>query len=219
MSVIDFNSLINFGQIIFMETLKGPANAHREDRFLTTDRLPAETRIRQMCSSVSRQLSDTNFLLSRPIPLYGLCSDNISAEPSGHRNLSASHAIQTIPLRHPRKNFSQHSGKSKRKQKLANLCRLRPSIDKHCSKLVRRRRFRRTTSTSCLRSGFNDHRSMSVTFSMGKVSQTQSRNQGTYANGPERLYTLFYPHYRRKSTRCKYPRRTGFGALFILHYG
>ena len=37
MTVLDFNSLINFGQITFVQTLKGLTNAHRENSFLTTD--------------------------------------------------------------------------------------------------------------------------------------------------------------------------------------
>ena len=219
MTVIDFNSLINFGQITFVETLKGLANAHRANCFLTTDRLSAKARIRQMRSPIPRQLSDKNFFLPRSVSLYGFCTDNISTESSRHRNLFASNAIQTLPLWHPRKNFSQHPGKGKRESRLANICRLRASVNKHRSKALYERRLRRSTEASCLRSGFNNHRFMSVTFSMGKVSQTQSRSQSTHVNGPERLYTLFYPHYRRKSTRCKHPRRTGFGTWFILHNG
>jgi hypothetical protein len=135
MTVIDFNSPINFGQITFPTTLKGLANAHRANNFLTTDRLPAKTRIRQMCSSISWQLSDKNFFLLRSIPLYGFCSNNISTEPSGHRNLSASNAFQTLSLRHPWKSFSQHPGQSKRESRLANICRLRRSVDKHCTEV------------------------------------------------------------------------------------
>ena len=36
MSVIDFNSLVNFSQNAFAETFEGFANVHRMDRFLTT---------------------------------------------------------------------------------------------------------------------------------------------------------------------------------------
>ena len=35
MTVIDFNSLIDFGQIAFKATLKGLANAHRTNSLLT----------------------------------------------------------------------------------------------------------------------------------------------------------------------------------------
>ncbi len=219
MAVTDFNSLIDFGQNAFMATSKGLANVHGTNSFLTTDRLLAKTQFRQMRSPISRQLPDKNFFLLRSIPLYGFCSNNISTEPSGHRNLSASNAFQTLSLRHPWKSFSQHPGQGKRESRLANICRLRTSVDKHRTEVVCQRRFRRTIETSRLRSRFNNHRFMSVTISMGKVSQTQSRGQATHANGPKRLYTLFYPHYRRKSTRCKYPRRTGFGARGYLCHG
>jgi len=219
MTVNDFNSPINFGQITFPTTLKGLANAQGVNNFLTTDRLPAKMPIRQICSSISWQLSDKNFFLLRSIPLYGFCSNNISTEPSGHRNLSASNAFQTLSLWHPWKSFSQHPGQSKRKSRLANICRLRRSVDKHRTEVVYQRSFWPSIEASCLRSGFNNHRFISVTISMGKVSQTQSRSKGANANGPERLYTLFYSHYRRKSTRCKYSRRTGFRGRFILHNG
>jgi len=36
MSVIDFNSLADFGPNVFAETPEGLTNAHRTDRFLTT---------------------------------------------------------------------------------------------------------------------------------------------------------------------------------------
>ena len=150
MAVIDFNSPIDFGQTTFVETLKGLANARWANCFLTTDGSPAETRIRQMRSAISRQLPSKNFFLLRSIPLYGFCPDNISPEPSGHRNLPASHAIQAVPLRHSREGFSQHSGKGKRKSRLANLCRLRTIADKHRPKAVRRRGLCGTTSTSRL---------------------------------------------------------------------
>jgi hypothetical protein len=109
---IDFNSFINFGQNTLVYTLKGLANIHRKNSFLATDRLPAKTQARRMCSPILWQLSDKNFLLLRSIPLYGFCSDNISPESSGHRDLSASDEVQVVPLRYSWKSFSQHSGKA-----------------------------------------------------------------------------------------------------------
>jgi len=88
MVVFDFNSFIDFGQVTFGKILKGLANAHRTNSFLTTDRLPAKTSVRQMRSLIPRQLSDKNFLMFRSIPVYGLCPDNISTESSRPQNLS-----------------------------------------------------------------------------------------------------------------------------------
>jgi len=91
MVVIDFNSLLNFGQYTFIDTLKGLANALRTDCFLTTDRLSAETPIRQMCSTIQRQLPNKNIFLFRSIPLHGICSDNLSSESERHRNKQKVH--------------------------------------------------------------------------------------------------------------------------------
>ena len=219
MTGIDFNLHLNFGQYTFTDLQKGLANACRTDRFLTIVRLSAQKDIRQVRTKISRQPSNKNFFMLRSIPVYGFCSDNLSAKPSGHRNLLESDATKTLSLRNSRKCFSHHSGKGKRKSRLENICRFRTGFDKQSSNALRQRRLRRSIDPRGLCSGFNDHRFVSVTVSMGKISQTQSRSQATHANGLKRLYTHVYPHYRRKSPRCKYPRRTDFRARCNLHNG
>jgi len=193
---IDFNSSVSFGQYAFTESLKGMANAHWTDCFLTTNGFSSQKTIRQMCSPISRQLSSKDFFLFRSIPVHGFRSDNVSAEPSRHRDLSESDATKALPLRYPRKCFTQYPGKRKRASQLENICRLRSNLDKQSSKALCQRRLRYSVKTHRLCSGFDDHRFMPVTVSMGKISPTQSRSQGAHANGAEGFYTLFYPHYR-----------------------
>ena len=219
MTVIDFNLIVHFGQNVSMATSKGSANVHRTNSFLTTNRPPTKTRVRQMCSAIPRKLQDKNFFLLRSISLYGFCSDNLSPEPSRHRNLPSSNAAETLPLRYTGECFPNHAGKGKRKSKLENLRRLRTNPNKQSPNAVRRRRLRHSTKPRGLCSGFNNHRFMSVTFSMGKFSQTQSHSQGTHADGLKRLYTHVYPRYRRKSPRCQYSRRPDFRTWCHLHYG
>ncbi len=209
---IDFNLHLTLGQYTFVDLLKGLANACWTNSFLTTVRLSSKKTIRQMRSQISRQLQDKNFFMFRSISLHGIRSDNVPPKSSRHRNLPESNATETLSLRNSRKSFTQHFGKGKRKSRLANICRLRTGFDKQRSKALRQRRLWSRTKANNLCSGFNNNRFMPFTVSMGKVSQTQSCSQGTYANGSEGLYTLFYPHYRWKSTRCKYPRRTDFRA-------
>jgi len=216
---IDFNLPLNFGQYTFTDLLKGLANAYRTDRFLTTVRFSSQKTIRQMRSKTSRQLSDKNLFMFRSIPLYGLCPDNLSTKSSRHRNLSAGNATKTLSLRHTRECFPNHAGKGKRKSRLANICRVRSSSNKQSPKALRQRRLRPSTEPRGLCVGFNHHRFMSFTVSMGKISQTQSSGQGTYVDGLKRLYTHVYPHYRRKSPRCKYPRRSCFRTWCHLRYG
>jgi len=216
---IDFNLSLNFGQYTFTSLLKGLANAHRTDGFLTTNRISPQKTIRQMCSQIPRQPSNKNFFLFRSIPLYGFCSDNISSEPSGHPNLSTCNAAKTLPLWHTRKYFSQYIGKCKRTSKLENLCRLRADFNKQGSRTLCQRRLWNSIGPRGICSGFNNNRFMSFTIPMGKISQTQSCDKAPHPDGLKRLYTDFYLHYGRKSPRCKYPRRSCFRARCDLHNG
>jgi len=216
---IDFNLPLNLGQYTFTDLLKGLANACRTDNFLTTVRLSSQKTIRQMCSQISRQPSNKNFFLFRSIPVYGFCSDNLSSEPSMHRNLSSSNAAETLPLRYTGQCFPNHAGEGKRKSRLENLRGLRTNPNKQSPNALRRRRLRSSTEPRSLCSGFNHHRFMSFTFSMGKISQAQSRSQATHTDGLKRLYTHVYPHYRRESPRCQYSRRPDFRVGCHLHHG
>ena len=219
MSGIDFNLPLNFGQCTFIDFLKGLADACRTHSFLTTIRLFTQETIRKMRSTISRQPSRENLFMFRPIPLHGICSDNLPSEPSRHRNLSSDDAAETLPLRHTREYISNHAGKGKRKSRMENLCRLRTNPDNQSPDALRRRRLRHATEPRCLCSGFNHHRFMSVIVSMGKISYTQSCGQDTHSYGLKRLYTNVYPHYRWKSPRCQFPRRSGFRARGDLCYG
>jgi len=216
---IDFNLPLEFGQYTFTDLLKGLANACRTDSFLATVRLSSQKTIRQMCSQISRQPSNKNFFLFRSIPVYGVCSDNLSPESSRHRNLSSSNAAETLPLRYTRECFPNHAGEGKRKSRLENLRGLRTNPNRQSPNALRRQRLWHSTEPRGLCSGFNNHRFMSVTFSMGKISQTQSRSQDTHANRLKRLYTHVCPRYRRKSPRCQYSRRPDFRVGCHLHHG
>ena len=143
---IDFNLPLNFGQYIFIDSLKGLANACWTDSFLTTDRLSAKTQIRQMRSTIPWQPSNKNFFLFRSIPVHGFCSDNLSTESSRHRDLPESIETKTLPLRHTRKCFTQHVSKCKRASRLENIRRLRTDFDRQSSNTLRQRRLRHSTT-------------------------------------------------------------------------
>ena len=159
---IDFNLPLSFGQYTFMDLPKGLAHAHRTDRFLTIGRLPSQKTFRQICSLISRQSSDKNFFLFRPIPLHGFCPDNISSEPSRHRKLSASNAVKTLPLRNMRKCFTQYISKCKRTSRLENIRRFCSGVDKQSPNALYQRGLRHSTEPRGLCSGFNNHRFMYV---------------------------------------------------------
>ena len=219
MVVVDLNSAIDFGQKTFTKNRKGLANVYGTNCFLATDRLSTETSIRQVRPTIPRQLSNKDLFMFRSVSVHGFCSDNISAESSGYRDMPAGNAIQALPLRYSRKRVTQHVGEYERKSRLENIRGLRTDLNKQSSSTLRQRRLRNSTESRSLCFRFNNHRSMFVTVSMGKISQTQSRCQGAYTDGLKRLYTHFYPHYRRKSPRCKYPRRSCFRTRRNLRHG
>lgn len=216
---IDLKSVINFGPKTFIDSLKGLANVRRTDGLLTIARLSTQQTIRQVRPQIRRQQSNKKFFMFRPVSLYGICTDNISPKPARYRNLSAGNAAKTLSLWNTLKHLTQHACKRKRKSRLENLCRFRTNPDKQSKKALCQRRLRYSTEPRSLCSGFNNHRFMSFTFSMGKISQTQGRCQGTYANGLKRLYTYVYTHYRWQSPRCKFSRRAGFRAGSDLYNG
>jgi len=216
---IDFNLHLTLGQYSFMDLLKGLANACWTNSFLTAVRFSSQKTIRQMRPTILRQPSDKNVFLFRSIPVYDVCPDNLPPEPSRHRKLSSSNAAETLPLRHTRECFTQYIGKCERTSKLENLRRLRTGFDRQSSNTLCKRRLRHPTESRSLCTGFNNNRFMSFTVSMGKISQAQSRSQGTHADGLKGLYTHVYPHYRRKSPRCQYSRRPDFRAGRHLHHG
>jgi hypothetical protein len=172
-----------------------------------------------MCPQISRQQSNKNFFLFRSIPVYDFCTNNISAKSSGHRDLSAGNAAKTLPLWHTWECFPNHSCRSKRKSRLENIRGFCTDSDKQSANALRQRRIRPATGPRGLCAGFNNHRFVSFIISMGKISKTQGRSQSTHADGLKRLYTYVYPHYRRKSPRCKYPRRSCFRTWRNLHNG
>jgi len=219
MVVVDLNSHIDFGQKTFTANRKGVANVYGTNCFFTTNRLSTETSIRQERPAIPRQLSNEDLFMFRSVSLHGFRSDNISAESSGYRDMPAGNAIQALPLWYSRKRVTQHIGECERKSRLENIRGLHTDLNKQSSNTLRQRRLRHSTESRSLCFRFNNHRSMFVTVSMGKISPAQSRRQDTHADGPQRLYTDVYPHYRWKSTRCKYPRRSHIGTGCHLCYG
>src|SRR4030043_55093 len=189
---IDFNSSVNFGQYTFTDSLKGLANACWTNCFLTTDGICSQKTIRQMRSPTSWQLSNKEFFLFRSIPVHGFCPDNIPSESSRHRDLPTSDEAKALSLWHPSKCVTQYFSKRKRASGLENLCRLCQGVDRQGAKALRQRRFRYSAKTHRLCSRFDHHRFVSVTFSMGKVSQTQGWCKATYASGLTRQYSHVY---------------------------
>ena len=216
---VDLKLPIVFADNTFNFLLKGRTGVHWANNFLSTFRLSAEETIRQMCTKISRQLSDKILLLLRPISFNVFRTNYQSQKPSRHRNISSCNGAKTLSLRLSLEHISNHFSKGKRKSPLANIRRLRSHINRQSTKSLCQRLSRFFDRQRSLCSGLNDYRLVPDIVSMGKLSQAKSSSKASYANEPKRLYTYIYKHYRRQSPRCQYSRQTDFRTGSNISYG
>ena len=218
-NVFDFNFFSPIGHNLPITDRKGVTNAFRTNHFFSANELFPETRIQQMCSSVSRRTPDSDLFVFRSIPLHGLRSTDLSGESSRYRNMPAGHAAQALSRRDPGQSFSKHVGRCERKTGLAHLRRLCSCVDRNGQRVVCGRGLRTANHPSCLRSGFHHDRPVSLAFSVGLFSATQGRHQTPYRDGSARLYSLRDPHHSWESSRCHLLGSVGPRTCCLLHHG
>ena len=216
---IDLKLPIVFADNTFNFLLKGRTGVHWANNFLSTFRLSAEETIRQMCTKISRQLSDKIIFMLRPISFNVFRTNYQSQKPSRHRNISSGNGAKTLSLRFPLEYISNHFSKGKRKSPLANIRRLRSYINQQGTKSLCQRLSRFFDRQRSLCSGFNNHRLMPDIVSVGKLSQAKSSRKTSYTDEPKRLYSYIYKHHRRQSPRCQYSRQADFSAGSNISYG
>jgi len=218
MTVFDLNSSPYHGQA-FTNSLKGPANVQISISLLTINGLFSKTRIQQMRSSVPRQSSDKNFLMSRTVSLHGICPANIQRKSAGYRNMSASNAAKVISRRNKRQGLTQYFGRGKRKTPLADICGLRTDTHQKSKATLRRRKFWRRTKPDSLCFGFHNYRPLPYFVSVGAVPQMQKCHKASYPDRPERLDSVLYTHNKRQSWRRKGHRLSAYRTRRLLHHG
>ena len=219
MVVFDSKSVISdslFGCICAYERL---ANEYRPYHFFANHGFYSQTSIQSMCPSPSRQLPSADIFVFRSIPVHGFRTTGLQRITPRHRDLFAGDEAKTIPCGLSRPDCQEYTGRRQRKTSVADLCRLRTDTHRQSQNVIHQRQFRHRPQTGRIRTRFDNHRFMSVAVSMGKISQTQGRRQGAYADGLKGIYTHIYLHYRRKSPRCQFPRRTAHRTGCVLHYG
>ena len=219
MSVFDFNALQDIGHTSSAFMWKGVADVHGTNGVLAVDGLPAQARVQQVRSSLSRQLPGAQVFLPRSIPLYGLRPTHLSGKSARHGDVSARRRVQALSCWHPWPSLPKHLGRRQRDQRLAHLGRLRPGAGGQGQTTLCRRELRLGLATERLRPGFHHHRSVSFAVSLGAISQTQGGHQSAHPDGLAWQYPLFYPHHSRQRARCQYPRRVAFTTRCLLRHG
>ncbi len=218
-TVIDLNSLLSCGDILLSLIRRSTFNEQRKDSFFANPRFYSKASIQSLRQSLLRQLSSQIFLMLRPISDDGLCSTNIPRKPKRYPNLLKSFGRKTLSLWLPWKSFSEQLSQCQREKRLANISRLCTSSNHQSKATLCGRRLRRYIKKYRLCFGRNRDRSMPVAVSMGSTSQTQKCGKAPHANGPERLHTHVYTHYKRCCTRNHSLSNYASGAIGHICYG
>jgi len=218
-TVIDLNSLLSCGDILLSSIRRSTVNEERTNSFFANPRFYSKASIQSLCQSLLRQLSSQIFLMLRPISDNGLCSTNIPRKPKRCRNLLKSFGPETLSLWLPRKSFSEQFSQHQREKRLANISRLCKSSNHQSKATLCGRRLRRYIKKYRLCFGRYRDRSMLVAVSLGSTSQRQKCSKAPHTNGPERLDTHVYTHYKRCCARDHSLSNYASGAIGHICHG
>src|SRR5437667_4139676 len=150
---------------------------------------------------------------------HGLCPVDLSRKSARHRSLFGFVAGQAVSPGIPWRGGALDPGRCQRVAGLANLRRLRPAADRDRAQIVYARAHGRRSGREPVRSGFDDHRSVSGTVSLGPVPAAQGGRQDAHAAGPARQYSNLHSHYRWQGARCQLARRDHAGSRSLLCNG
>jgi hypothetical protein len=149
---------------------------HGHTRFFSSHGSSANARFSALRSTLSRQPQNKNFLLSRSIPLYGICPANLSRKPERYRNLSTYTTKKALPHGYSWRHGSQYIIQCQQGTRLAYLCRFCTVSHSDSQNTLCKRRYWSGAQQYRLCTRCNDHRSLFVRLPMGSFSQNQSSN-------------------------------------------
>ena len=212
---IDLNLILRYVGV----SSKGAANERRKNCFRPGYGILANVRIPQMCRAIPWRLQGVELYLPRPISMHGFCAIDISRKSSRYPGLLALKAKQTVSHEHPRKSITQYSVECQQSARMAHLCRSCNDFDPQGTRTLYQRFLRNRSGQHGLCPGFNNHRFVPVSFSMGTFSKEQGRYQTSYAPGSARTNPLIYQYYRRKCRGCKRLGHPDLRSRFFLYHG
>lgn len=218
MSVTDLKFYRSFRQSpeTFQEVLD---NEFRQTNIFSSHGLFASSHIPPMRQSLSRQLPDKTFHLSRPVLLHGFCSTDLSGKPPRYRSMSPLPAAQTLSHGHEKHRIPLDSCRGQRTKRLAHICRLRLFSNPDCQKTIQQRTLRSRSETDSLCSGCYDNRPLPLHVSVGKLPKKQERSKASYSSGFARQHCSVYSYLRRQTTRCKRLRSSACRSRGLPYHG
>src|SRR5437773_12459573 len=213
MDFYDLNFVPAFSSPILLRTQFEESQCEsRTNHFCPNHGVHLSRRISPVRSEIRRQSKCAPTVVLEPVSGDGLCSTDLSPQPSRHRSLFESTAFQALSLRLQSPHPTLHSGRRQRASRLENLRRLCPYSDRHRSASVRRHRSWIGSGGYRLRSVRYHHRSVSECCPLGHLQASQGSHQASHADGSSQLHSGFYRYHSRQSRRHSFARCDCSGA-------
>jgi hypothetical protein len=201
------------------KTLEGDTYVHRTIDFLAGHGLHAVANFSPLCGQIPRRFQNKKVFLPRSIPLYGLRSAHLQRQSSRYRSVSSFSKQKALPYGHSWQCVQINSCRSQRKTRLAYICRIGSNSDCHSQKALQYRNLSGRIRGNCLRTRFNNHRSLPLSVSLGFFSKNEKCHQASYIAGFKREHSNIHPYFRWQAPRCKCTRYHALGGRSLLHYG
>ncbi len=197
----------------------GGAYVHRTIDFLAGYGLHAVTNFSPLCDKRPRRFQNKEVFLSRSIPLYGLRSTHLQRQFARWRSVSSFSKQKALPHGHSWQCVQINSCRSQRKTGLTYICRTGSNSYCHSQKALQHRNLFGRIRGNCLRTRFNNNRSLLFNVSLGILPKNEKCDQASYTAGFKREHSNIHLYFKWQASRCKCSRHHAFGSWCLLHYG
>jgi len=149
------------------------ANEFRKNNIFLDHGLPANVRVPAVRRTIFGKLQNQELLMLGSISEHGICATNLQGKSARYSGLPACCKTKDLSHGHSRKDLPQHISPRQSDKRLAHLCRLCSNTHWESQTTLCQRFIRYGVRTNPLRTGRHNHRSLSVSLSMGNIPQTQ----------------------------------------------
>src|SRR5208283_5658996 len=163
---VDLNSSLHIGNPLETK-ISGGTDVYWQDPVCTDNGFSAMEHFSSYGRALQRRLSHSHIALCRAVSSNGLCSTDLSGEPSGYRSVPVCSNVQALSYGNQRTNFSLYAGRCQRIPRLAHLRRFRSTVDLSGKKAVCQRESRSRVVQHCLCTGLHHYRPVPVDVSVG----------------------------------------------------
>lgn len=187
-----------------------------QNGLLSIDGFYPDVRIQSQCKKIQRELQNSNVYGMESLSVYGICSAYGKRKPQRSGCMPECDEAQALSYGLQMQNCSKYDSLQQRKTRLEDLCEFRSNFNSKSKQTLCKRKIRNRTIRNRLCPRFFDNRSLSFSFSMGKIPKEKRGCKATYIIKSERKYPLIYQNYRWQSSRCEHPRRIACRTRILL---